>query len=61
MTANYPLLIKRLLEAGLSRAPDQEIVYADTLRLSYRQFGERVARLAAGLSSLGIRRATPSR
>jgi len=55
MTANYPLLIKRLLEAGLSRAPDQEIVYADTLRLSYRQFGERVARLAAGLSWLGIR------
>ena len=51
----YPLLIKRLLEAGLSRAPDQEIVYADRLRLSYRQFGERVSRLASGLSALGVR------
>ena len=37
----YPLLIKRLLESGLSRAPQQEIVYADKLRLSDREFGVR--------------------
>ena len=51
----YPLLIKRLLESGLSRAPQQEIVYADKLRLSYREFGVRVNRLAGGLASLGVK------
>jgi fatty-acyl-CoA synthase len=51
----YPLLIKCLLEAGLRRAPRQEIVYADKRRLTYREFAERVGRLAAGLSSLGVR------
>jgi fatty-acyl-CoA synthase len=51
----YPLLIKRLLEAGLRRAPRQEIVYADKRRLTYREFAERVNRLAAGISSLGVR------
>jgi fatty-acyl-CoA synthase len=49
-----PLLIKRLLEVGLRRAPEQEIVYADKRRLSYREFGARVARLASGLASLGV-------
>jgi fatty-acyl-CoA synthase len=50
----YPLLIKRLLEAGLRRAPRQEIVYADKKRLTYREFAERVSRLAGGLTSLGV-------
>ena len=50
-----PLLIKHLLEAGLRRAPGQEIVYADKQRLSYREFGARVSRLASGLMSLGIK------
>ena len=50
-----PLLIKHLLEAGLRRAPGQEIVYADKQRLSYREFGARVNRLASGLMSLGIK------
>jgi fatty-acyl-CoA synthase len=54
-TQAHPLLIKRLLETGLRRAtPRQEIVYGDTLRLTYPQFGERVNRLAAGLRSLGV-------
>jgi fatty-acyl-CoA synthase len=50
----YPLLIKRLLACGLSRAPRQQIVYADRKRLTYREFGERVSRLASGLASLGV-------
>ena len=50
-----PLLIKHLLEAGLRRAPGQEIVYADKQRLSYREFGARLSRLASGLMSLGIK------
>src|SRR5208283_5291501 len=32
-----------------------EIVYADKRRLSYREFAERVARLAAALAELGVR------
>ncbi len=51
----YPLLIKRLLEAGLRRAPHQEIVYGDRKRLTYREFAERMSRLASGLSSLGVK------
>ena len=53
-SAHGHLLIRRLLEAGLRRAPEQEIVYADKRRLSYREFGERVGRLASGLAALGV-------
>jgi len=49
----YPLLIGRLLEAGVRRAPEQRIVSAD-LRLTYREFATRVHRLAAGLHGLGV-------
>ena len=51
----YPLLIKQLLADGLSRAPQQQIVYADSKRLTYREFGERVGRLAGALASLGVK------
>jgi fatty-acyl-CoA synthase len=50
----YPLLIKELLRYGLNRAPEQEIVYADRKRMTYRALGERVARLASGLAGLGV-------
>jgi len=50
----FPLLIKSLLESGVTRDPEQEIVSADSTRLTYRQFAERVGRLASGLASLGI-------
>jgi len=50
----YSLLIKGLLEAGVTRAPNQEIVYADKKRLTYRQLNERVGRLASSLASLGV-------
>ena len=53
-SAHGDLLIRRLLDAGLRRAPEQEIVYADKRRLSYREFGERVGRLASGLAALGV-------
>jgi fatty-acyl-CoA synthase len=49
-----PLLIKGLLESGITRAPEQEIVSAGSTRLTYRQFAARVARLASGLASLGV-------
>jgi len=51
----YPLLIKELLKSGVTRAPEQEIVYADNRRMAYREFGERVGRLASALAGLGVR------
>jgi fatty-acyl-CoA synthase len=42
-----PLLINSILEAGVGSAPDQEIVYAGKLRMTYRDLGERVRRLAS--------------
>jgi fatty-acyl-CoA synthase len=54
----YPLLIKQLLHTPLAQAPDQEIVYRGDYRQTYRTLGERIGRLANGLSSLGVTRGT---
>ncbi|UCI05181.1 fatty acid--CoA ligase [Mesorhizobium sp. B1-1-8] len=51
----YPLLIKQLWHSPLMEAPDQEIVYRDIRRFTYRQLRERVARLASSLDRLGVR------
>ncbi len=51
----YPLLIKHLLQTPLTYAPDQEIIYRDRVRHTYRQFATRVARLANTLESLGVK------
>ena len=40
----YPLLIKQLWHTPLAHAPDQEIVYRDSKRLTYRTLRERVGR-----------------
>src|SRR5215470_11117182 len=50
----YPLVIKELLRSGLNCAPEQEIVYGDRIRMTYRELGERVGRLASGLAGLGL-------
>ena len=50
----YPLLIKHLLHTPMVRAPDQEIVYRDLRRHTYREFRERIGRLASGLSKIGV-------
>ncbi len=49
-----PLLIKQLLLTPLSNAPEQEIVYADRSRYTYRTLSERISRLASGLQGLGV-------
>ena len=51
----YPLLIKHLLHYPMTHSPDQEIVYRDLRRHSYRVFRERIGRLASGLSELGVK------
>ncbi|MFO7494329.1 MAG: fatty acid--CoA ligase [Desulfobacterales bacterium] len=51
---DYPLIIKKLLNTPLIYAPDQEIVYRDKLRYTYRDLNERIHRLANGLTQHGI-------
>src|SRR5882724_8772328 len=52
---HYPLLIKQLWHTPLLQAPDQEIVYRDIRRFTYRQLRERIGRLAYSLDRLGVR------
>lgn len=52
----YPLLIKQLLHSAWATAGDREIVYRDHSRYTYRQFFERIGRLANALNGLGIAR-----
>ena len=52
---DYPLLIKHLLHTPLATAPDQEIVYRDRSRYTYRMLRERIGRLASGLAGLGVK------
>jgi fatty-acyl-CoA synthase len=51
----YPLLIKHLLHGPLAHSPDQEIVYRDLVRCTYREWATRLERLANGLASLGVK------
>lgn len=50
----YPLLIKHLLNTPIYYAPDQQIVYRDTVRYTYRDLYHRIHRLASGLASLDV-------
>ncbi len=50
----YPLLVKQLLHAPLATAADQEIVYRDRCRHTYRAFRERIGRLASALAASGV-------
>src|SRR3974377_594439 len=52
---DYPLLIKHLLHTPLAVAPDQEIVYRDLNRYTYRTLRQRIGRLATGLAALGVK------
>ena len=51
---DFPLLIKHLLHSPLTRSPEQVIVYRE-IRHTYRQFRERLGRLANGLTDLGVK------
>jgi fatty-acyl-CoA synthase len=52
---NYQLIIKHLLNTPLTYSPDQEIVYRDKLRYTYRDLGRRIQQLANGLQDLGVK------
>jgi len=51
---SYPLLVKHLLHAPLTRSPEQLIVYREH-RHTYRQFRDRLGRLANALTELGVK------
>lgn len=51
----YPLLIKNLFLAPVAVDPEQEIVYRDIFRFTYRDFRKRVCRLANVLTQLGVK------
>lgn len=53
--STYPLLIKQLLHTSLAVSPEQEIVYADSVRHDYRTFHARIGQLAGLLQSLGVK------
>ncbi|MFT3760561.1 fatty acid--CoA ligase [Thauera sp.] len=50
----YPLLIKQLLHTPLATAADQEIVYRELHRQTYRDLAARIGRLANALQAAGI-------
>jgi long-chain acyl-CoA synthetase len=50
------VLVTEILPRALELAPEAPAVVCDGLRLSYRELGQRVARLAAALRGLGLRR-----
>jgi fatty-acyl-CoA synthase len=51
---DYPLIIKKLLNTPLTYAPEQQIVYRDQMRYTYRDLNARIHRLAGGLAALGV-------
>jgi fatty-acyl-CoA synthase len=50
----FPLIFKQLWNTPRVQAPDQEIVYRDLRRFTYRQIRERIGRLATALSKAGV-------
>ncbi|MFC1533249.1 fatty acid--CoA ligase [Thermodesulfobacteriota bacterium] len=51
---SFPLLIKQILNTPIYFTPDQEIVYRDLTRYTYRDLYARINRLASALTDLGI-------
>ncbi len=52
---SYPLLIKSILYNPVIDSPETEIVYRGDLRFTYKEFRERVCRLANSLVNSGVK------
>ncbi len=52
---SYPLIIKNMFLAPIVENPDQEIVYRDSLRFTYKDFKQRVHKLANALTEMGVK------
>lgn len=55
---DFPLTIGHLLDATLISAGDQEIVYRERVRMTYRDLRSRIGRLASALAGLGVGQGT---
>lgn len=53
------MLVRQLLLNSLSLYGDQQITYRGQLRHSYREFRQRVGRLASALAAQGVAHGTP--
>lgn len=53
---SYPLLIKNLLFHPVANNLDQEIVYRDLVRMTYRDLRKRICRLANALTRMGVKK-----
>jgi len=51
----YPLLVKQLLTNAMCLHGDQEISYRGEMRYTYRDFHQRLGKLACALTALGVR------
>jgi fatty-acyl-CoA synthase len=56
----YPLILKQLWHTPLVQTPDQEVVYRDQKRFTYRQIGDRIGRLASALTKSAFAQAIRS-
>jgi fatty-acyl-CoA synthase len=52
---NYQLNLRNIFPPTLRNFPDQEIVYRDLRRLTFKEFYERVSRFSSGLSKIGVK------
>ncbi|MEN8173563.1 MAG: fatty acid--CoA ligase [Chloroflexota bacterium] len=53
---DYQLILKHLLEHGVAWAPNQEIVYRDQLRYTYKDMYHRVLKLVSALQQIGVKK-----
>ena len=51
---DYPLLIKNILITPILYSPDEEIVYRDKFRMTYRDLYQRINKLASALTKMGV-------
>jgi fatty-acyl-CoA synthase len=52
---DYQLNLKNIFPPTLRNFPDQEIVYRDLRRLTFKEFYDRVSRFSYGLSKIGVK------
>jgi fatty-acyl-CoA synthase len=55
---DYQLLLKHILEYGITWSPDQEVIYRDQFRYTYKDMVRRVLALASALQGLGVTKGT---
>jgi fatty-acyl-CoA synthase len=55
---DYQLLLKHILEFGVNWSPDQEVIYKDQFRHTYKEMYQRVLTLASALQKLGVDKGT---